>query len=77
MCKPAPPYRRAVAAQALGELGDARAVELLNQLKHDSATAWEEDRGPKRSVGDIANEALKKLGGAPAGDKDRPWWKVW
>ena len=74
----AEPYTRAIAAQALGTLGDARAVLLLKNLEHDSATAWSEDRGQSSSVGDVARQSLAKLGQpAAAGEPDRPWWKVW
>lgn len=76
------PYTRAIAAQALGTLGDARAVPLLKNLEHDSASAWNEDRGQSSSVGDIARQALSKLGvtaraGNEAAVEDRPWWRVW
>ena len=71
------PYRRGIAAAALGDLGDARAVEPLRKLATDSATAWQEDRGPDLSVGEIAKQALKKLGADPPSDGKHPWWKVW
>lgn len=79
---------RAHAANALGKLGDPRAIDLLKALTADKAFAWEEDRGgPKYSVGDVAKQALDALknskaskGGGntpqPAGEK-KPWWKVW
>ena len=53
-------YRRAVAAQALGELGDPRGLALLWELTKDTAIAWQEDRGPNRTVGDIARAELAK-----------------
>jgi HEAT repeat protein len=68
------PFLRALAAQALGILGDPRAVPLLKNLGQDSAHAWNEDRGPSFSVGDVARQALGKLGQA---EEQRPWWKVW
>ncbi|MFN7925511.1 MAG: HEAT repeat domain-containing protein [Bryobacteraceae bacterium] len=58
----ADPFVRALAAQSLGALGDARAVPLLKRLTRDSAHAWNEDRGPAFSVGDIARQSLRKLG---------------
>ncbi len=67
-------YRRAIAAYALGELGDERAAGALKALVGDKAFAWEEDHGgPKYTVGDVANEALRKIKKV---DK-RPFWKRW
>ena len=54
-------YQRGVAAQALGRLGDTRAVGHLTQLLDDHATAWKEDHGPERTVADIARRALARL----------------
>ncbi|MCC6589377.1 MAG: HEAT repeat domain-containing protein [Bryobacterales bacterium] len=72
------PFTRAIAAQSLGASGDARAVPLLRNLATDSAHAWNDDRGPGFTVGDIARQALARLGEpAPAKQSDRPWWKVW
>lgn len=79
----AEPFTRAIAAQSLGTLGDARAVPLLKNLEHDSAHAWNEDRGPSFTVGDIARQALGKFGAAGPGAgpgtqvQAKPWWQVW
>lgn len=71
-------YRRGVAAQALGNLGDTRAIELLQKLNSDSAQAWQEDRGPNITVQELAKEALRKLGvAASPASGARPWWKLW
>jgi HEAT repeat protein len=78
--------QRAHAANALGKLGDLRAVDLLKALQGDRAFAWEEDHGgPKYSVGDVAKQALATLlkqpatdhRGAPPSSEKKPWWKVW
>jgi len=53
------------AIEALGELGDARAVEHLTPLLGDRMEAWEEDNhGPMLRVGDLAKRAIVRLGGA-------------
>lgn len=51
-------YRRAVAAQALGKLRDPRSLALLGKLTNDTAVAWQEDRGPTMTVGNIARAEL-------------------
>jgi HEAT repeat protein len=71
------PFLRAMAAQALGEMGDQRAIPLLEPLAGDAAFAFEEDRGPRLSVGDVVNQALVKLGARPAKGGRGPWWKLW
>jgi HEAT repeat protein len=72
------PYQRAVVAQALGDLGDPRAIAILRPLVNDSAFAWQDNHGPTESVGDVTKQALKKLGHEPEGKgKPRPWWKIW
>jgi HEAT repeat protein len=55
-------YRRAAAAQALGTLGDPRAIPHLMPLLDDRATAWQEDHGPTQTVADIAHAAMRRLG---------------
>jgi HEAT repeat protein len=54
-------YQRGAAAQALGELGDRRAVDHLTNLLDDQAIAWKEDHGPERSVAHIARQAAMRL----------------
>lgn len=54
-------YQRGAAAQALGELGDPRAVDHLTNLLDDQAIAWKEDHGPERSVAHIARHAAMRL----------------
>jgi len=54
-------YHRGLAADALGHLGDRRAVELLTPLLSDTAIAWQEDHGPEISVAQIARGALQQL----------------
>lgn len=62
---------RGLAAHALGELGDKRAVQPLKELSKDKEIAWEAGpRGePQETVSQVAKKALKKI--EPSG------WKFW
>lgn len=53
------------AVEALGDLGDKRAVAHLTPLIADATEAWQEDNhGPMLRVSDLAKAAIAKLGGA-------------
>jgi HEAT repeat protein len=50
--------------EALGELGDVRAIPFLKRHLEDRTEAWPVDNhGPMLHVGDLAKEAIKRLGG--------------
>ena len=72
---------RANVANALGKLGDPRAIPVLEQLTGDNGFAWEEDHGgPKYTVGDVARraiETIRKSGEAPEVPPKKPKWKFW
>ena len=55
-------HRRGIAAQALGHLGDPRAIPHLMALLEDHALAWKEDHGPEFNVAEVARVALRRLG---------------
>jgi HEAT repeat protein len=54
-------YHRGLAAQALGSLGDDRAIEPLTAMLADQAVAWTKDHGPERTVAEITQQALQDL----------------
>lgn len=62
---------RGLAAYALGEFGDKRAIQPLKTLLKDKEVAWDYDPklGPRQTVGQVAREALKKL--------EPSRWKLW
>lgn len=62
---------RGLAAYALGDLGDKRAIQPLKNILRDKEVAWDYDPkgGPQQTVGQVAREALKKL--------EPPRWKLW
>ena len=62
-------YWRGIAAQALGYLGDPRAIPHLRALLTDHAPAWKEDHGPVFSVAEVARVALRRLGGSKEENK--------
>ena len=65
----ADPDLRPHAIEALGELGDVRAVEHLTPLLLDTTEAWPEDNhGPMLRVRDLAKTAIERIGpvGTPA-----------
>lgn len=72
------PHTRAWAANALGDLGDVRAIEPLKALLDDKNIAWEGDRPgePSMSVSQAAQEALKKLK-ADIPEEKKSRWKFW
>jgi HEAT repeat protein len=50
--------------EALGELGDARAIPFLVRHLEDETDAWPVDNhGPMLRVSDLAEEAIRRLGG--------------
>ena len=50
--------------EALGELGDARAIPFLKRHLEDETDAWPVDNhGPMLHVSDLAEEAIRRLGG--------------
>ncbi len=55
------PFFRALAVQALGELGDKRAIAVLLPLAGDPTFAWTEDHGPDITIGDLAKDAVRKI----------------
>ncbi|MBL8117442.1 MAG: HEAT repeat domain-containing protein [Anaerolineae bacterium] len=82
------PVKRSAAAHALGQLGDARALELLEGLLKDKTVVGYEDRGgPSYTVADTAKLAIEALRKArnpdvpttKAHDKPavKPRWKFW
>lgn len=72
------PIMRGLAAHALGEIGDKRAVKPLKSLSRDKALSreispnWEQYPGlvAEKTVSQIAREALAKL-------EPSPGWKFW
>jgi len=58
------PELRPHAVEALGELGDSRAIAHLEPLLQDKTDAWPVDNhGPMLRVCDLAEEAIKRLRG--------------
>lgn len=59
------PALRAHAIEALADLGDPRAVPHLRPYLDDKTDAWREDNhGPMLRMCDLAQAAIKRLGGA-------------
>lgn len=75
--KAADPHKRGSAIAALKTLGDSRALDLLEPLQGDNAIAWEEDRGPKVTVGQVAREAIAAIQKANGIEPKKSRWKFW
>lgn len=70
LAEPSPVFRGAV-AEALGEIGDKRAIQPLKALLKDKTPTGESNPrdGYAPTVSQIAREALNKL--------QPPFWKIW